>query len=148
MSGYNTPSSGYNTRSVGTIEKVEESLALHIKKALSPDETAPKQKHVRACIVYSWDLKSSGSLWTGFKLTPILGDEVMSFKAMITLHKVIRGGHPTVRLLVSFPLCPFPFPFSLSLAPLPFLVSLLPYSSLIHESMREVFWKDFIGFEI
>jgi huntingtin-interacting protein 1-related protein len=29
-------------------EKAEHDLALNIKKATSPDETAPKQKHVRS----------------------------------------------------------------------------------------------------
>ncbi|KAI9098757.1 ANTH domain-containing protein [Phlyctochytrium arcticum] len=77
-------------------EKVEEELALHIKKALSPDETAPKQKHVRACIVYTWDLKGSGSFWMALETFPVLGDELVTFKALIMAHKVIRQGHPSV----------------------------------------------------
>lgn len=83
------------SRPVGSLDKVEEGLAIHIKKALSPEETAPKQKHVRACIVYTWDTKSSASFWMGLKLTPILGDEIMCWKALVTLHKVVRDGHPT-----------------------------------------------------
>ncbi|KAJ3079750.1 sla2 Src-like adaptor 2 [Quaeritorhiza haematococci] len=79
-----------------TTERVEEELALHIKKALTPEETAPKQKHVRACIVYTWDIKSSGSFWLCLKSQPIVGDEVMTWKALITFHKVVRGGHPNV----------------------------------------------------
>lgn len=77
-------------------EKVEEELALHIKKALSPEETAPKQKHVRACIVYTWDIKGSGSFWMAVQTYPVLGDELVSFKALITVHKVMRQGHPSV----------------------------------------------------
>ena len=83
-------------------EKIEEDLVLHIKKACNADETAPKQKHVRACIVYTWDVKGSGGFWTGLKVLPLLGDEVMTFKCLITLHKVVRGGHPNVSIYISF----------------------------------------------
>ncbi|RIA92424.1 ANTH domain-containing protein [Glomus cerebriforme] len=76
-------------------EKAEHDLALNIKKATSPDETAPKQKHVRKCIVYTWDYHTSESIWTGLKVAPILADEIQTFKALITVHKIIRGGHPT-----------------------------------------------------
>ncbi|GJJ78567.1 hypothetical protein EMPS_10926 [Entomortierella parvispora] len=76
-------------------EKAEAELQLHIKKATSPDETAPKQKHVRACIVYTWDYRSSASVWQGFRTQPMLGDEVQTFKALISVHKIIREGHPT-----------------------------------------------------
>ncbi len=46
----------------------ESELAINIKKATSPDETAPKRKHVRSCIVYTWDHKSSQSFWGGMKV--------------------------------------------------------------------------------
>jgi hypothetical protein len=46
----------------------EAELAVNIKKATSPDETAPKRKHVRSCIVYTWDHKSSQSFWAGMKV--------------------------------------------------------------------------------
>ncbi|KAG0371584.1 sla2 Src-like adaptor 2 [Mortierella sp. AD032] len=74
-------------------DKADAELQLHIKKATSPDETAPKQKHVRACIVYTWDYRSSSSLWQGFRTQPMLGDEVQTFKALISVHKIIREGH-------------------------------------------------------
>ncbi|KAI8605586.1 ANTH domain-containing protein [Dissophora ornata] len=77
-------------------EKAEAELHLHIKKATSPEETAPKQKHVRACIVYTWDYRSSASVWQGFRTQPMLGDEIQTFKALISVHKIIREGHPTV----------------------------------------------------
>ncbi|CAB4428788.1 unnamed protein product [Rhizophagus irregularis] len=83
----------YPTRPVDR-EKAEHDLALNIKKATSPDETAPKQKHVRKCIVYTWDYHTSDSIWNGLKVAPILADEIQTFKALITVHKVIRGGHP------------------------------------------------------
>ncbi|KAI0162198.1 ANTH domain-containing protein [Xylariaceae sp. FL1272] len=75
--------------------KSEAELAIHIRKATNVDETAPKRKHVRACIVYTWDHKSSQSFWGGVKVQPILADEVQTFKALITIHRVLQEGHPT-----------------------------------------------------
>ncbi|KAF2805233.1 ANTH domain-containing protein [Mytilinidion resinicola] len=74
--------------------KQESELAINIRKATSIDETAPKRKHVRSCIVYTWDHKSSASFWAGMKVQPILADEVQTFKALITIHKVLQEGHP------------------------------------------------------
>ncbi|KAK3366693.1 ANTH domain-containing protein [Lasiosphaeria ovina] len=74
--------------------KSEAELAINIKKATSPEESAPKRKHVRSCIVYTWDHKSSQSFWAGMKVQPILADEVQTFKALITVHKVLQEGHP------------------------------------------------------
>ncbi|KAF2146281.1 uncharacterized protein K452DRAFT_108504 [Aplosporella prunicola CBS 121167] len=78
-----------------TVEK-ESELAINIRKATSIDETAPKRKHVRAAIVYTWDHKNSDSFWSGMKVQPILADEVQTFKALITIHKVLQEGHPVV----------------------------------------------------
>jgi ANTH domain len=75
------------------LAKSESELAVNIRKATSIEETAPKRKHVRACIVYTWDHKSSQSFWAGMKVQPILADEVQTFKALITIHKVLQEGH-------------------------------------------------------
>ncbi|KAI0094319.1 cytoskeleton assembly control protein [Irpex rosettiformis] len=83
----------YPTRPVDK-DKAEAELVVNIKKATNPDETAPKQKHVRKCIVYTWDYHSSISFWNGLRVQPILADEVQTFKALITVHKVIQEGHP------------------------------------------------------
>ncbi|KAI1427279.1 ANTH domain-containing protein [Xylaria sp. FL1777] len=72
----------------------EAELAINIRKATNTDETAPKRKHVRSCIVYTWDHKSSQSFWAGMKVQPILADEVQTFKALITIHRVLQEGHP------------------------------------------------------
>ena len=72
----------------------EAELAINIRKATSAEETAPKRKHVRSCIVYTWDHKSAQSFWAGMKVQPILADEVQTFKALITIHKVLQEGHP------------------------------------------------------
>ena len=74
--------------------KQEGELGTNIKKATSPEETAPKRKHVRACIVYTWDHQSSAPFWSGLKVQPILSDEVQTFKAIILVHKVIQEGSP------------------------------------------------------
>jgi len=81
------------TRNVD-LSKQETELATGIRKATSIDETAPKRKHVRACIVYTWDHKSSQSFWNGMKVQPIMADEVQTFKALYTIHKVLQEGHP------------------------------------------------------
>ena len=86
---------GNSTRNVD-LGKSENELAINIRKATSIEETAPKRKHVRASIVYTWDHKSSQSFWAGMKVQPILADEVQTFKALITVHKVLQEGHPIV----------------------------------------------------
>lgn len=73
-------------------EKAEIELGEHVKKALSSAETAPKQKHVRSCIVYSWDYQSSESFWRVLKMHPLLTDQVVCYKALITIHKLLVGG--------------------------------------------------------
>ncbi|TEB38916.1 cytoskeleton assembly control protein [Coprinellus micaceus] len=83
----------YPTRPVDK-DKAEHELVINIKKATSPEETAPKQKHVRKCIVYTWDYHSSISFWSGLRVQPILADEVQTFKSLITVHKVLQEGHP------------------------------------------------------
>lgn len=48
--------------------KTEQELSNNIRKATNIEESAPKRKHVRACIVYTWDHKSSQSFWAGMKV--------------------------------------------------------------------------------
>src|ERR1700761_5463433 len=84
-----------STRNVD-LGKSETELSTNIRKATSIEETAPKRKHVRACIVYTWDHKSSMSFWAGMKVQPVMADEVQTFKALITIHKVLQEGHPVV----------------------------------------------------
>ncbi|CAN6599630.1 protein Sla2p [Trichomonascus vanleenenianus] len=80
----------------GALTRGEQDLSVNIKKAVSPDETAPKRKHVRACILQTWDSRSGRAFWNGMKLQPIHGDEVQVFKALITVHKVLQEGHMAV----------------------------------------------------
>lgn len=74
--------------------KSDNDLAINIRKATSIEETAPKRKHVRSCIVYTWDHKTSAGFWQGMKVQPIMADEVQTFKALITIHKVLQEGYP------------------------------------------------------
>ncbi|PLN82196.1 cytoskeleton assembly control protein Sla2 [Aspergillus taichungensis] len=76
------------------MSRTEADLAINIRKATSIEETAPKRKHVRSCIVYTWDHKSSAAFWAGMKVQPVLADEVQTYKALITIHKVLQEGHP------------------------------------------------------
>lgn len=56
------------TADVPVPSRSDTELAINIKKATSPEETAPKRKHVRSCIVYTWDHKSGQSFWAGLKV--------------------------------------------------------------------------------
>ncbi|KAF5097234.1 hypothetical protein DV451_003932 [Geotrichum candidum] len=81
---------------MATLSKAEAELTVHIKKATNPEETAPKRKHVRQCIIYTWDNHSGRAFWNGMKIQPLQNDEVQVFKALITIHKVLQEGHPSV----------------------------------------------------
>lgn len=48
--------------------RTDQDLAINIRKATNSDEISPKRKHVRACIVYTWDHKSSQAFWAGMKV--------------------------------------------------------------------------------
>ena len=103
-------------------DKAEQELSASVKKAVTADEIAPKSKHVRSgsairrppqpsgtvqaemskwlfpahcieCIVYTWDYHTSLSIWNSLRVLPILSDEIMTFKALILVHKVIQEGH-------------------------------------------------------
>ncbi|OCT48559.1 Endocytosis protein end4 [Cladophialophora carrionii] len=88
------PALGTGTGRNIDMAKTESDLAINIRKATSIEETAPKRKHVRSCIVYTWDHRSSLSFWAGMKVQPVMADEVQTFKALITIHKVLQEGHP------------------------------------------------------
>ncbi|KAJ1549634.1 sla2 Src-like adaptor 2 [Cladochytrium tenue] len=83
-----------STRGHVSADKLDEQLSVHIKKALSPEEVAPKQKHVRAAIVYTWDMKGAGNVWRYLQAYPMLGDEVVIFKALVMAHKIMNQSHP------------------------------------------------------
>ena len=84
------PSSGFSSA------KEEQDLLAHVRKATKCKETAPKQKHVRSCVVYTWDHKTSRTFWNALRLLNVYSEEVTCFKALIMIHKVLREGHPIV----------------------------------------------------
>ena len=75
------------------MSRAELDLEKSIRKACSIEETAPKRKHVRACIVYTWDHKSARAFFNTLKVQPLAQDEIQLFKALITMHKVLQEGH-------------------------------------------------------
>lgn len=54
--------------------------------------TAPKYKHVRACILFTWDTGTSVPFWQAIKLQPVFGDEIQCWKALQVIHRVLLGG--------------------------------------------------------
>lgn len=48
------------------------------------------------CVLYTWDYHTSLSIWNALRVLPILSDEIMTFKALILVHKVIQEGHKCV----------------------------------------------------
>lgn len=74
-------------------EKAEQELSQNVKKAVTAEEVAPKAKHVRKCILYTWDYHTALSVYNSLRVLPILSDEIMTFKALILVHKVIQEGH-------------------------------------------------------
>ncbi|KAJ2017027.1 sla2 Src-like adaptor 2 [Coemansia sp. RSA 376] len=81
------------TLRTGDRVKAEQELMTSIRKATSIEENAPKRKHVRNLIVFTWDYKTSVPIWEYMKSQPLRADEVQCYKALITLHKVVREGH-------------------------------------------------------
>ena len=73
----------------------EYDLQKSLKKACSIEETVPKRKHVRTCIVYTWDNKSAKLIFQILKSQPYINDEVQLFKMLIVIHKIIQEGHPS-----------------------------------------------------
>lgn len=76
------------------MSRAEVDLQISVKKACNAEEVPPKRKHVRACIVYTWDHKNSRAFWNAVKIQPLQSSEVQLFKALIMIHKVLQEGHP------------------------------------------------------
>ena len=72
--------------------KQELALAEHVKKAVNAVETAPKQKHVRKCILFCWEYQTSVPFWGCLKMQQVMSDQIPCFKALITIHKLLVAG--------------------------------------------------------
>lgn len=84
--------------SSASTSRSETELSINIKKATSPEETAPKRKHVRSCIVYTWDHKSGQSFWAGLK--------VCVYKILLA-NTARRTAMEGAAALLQFPECAF-----------------------------------------
>ncbi|WEJ95308.1 sla2 Src-like adaptor 2 [Yamadazyma tenuis] len=76
------------------MSRAEIDLQTSVKKACNQEEVPPKRKHVRACIVYTWDHKNSRAFWHAIKIQPLQSDKVQLFKALVMIHKILQEGHP------------------------------------------------------
>uniref|UniRef100_A0A093VAK0 Endocytosis protein end4 n=1 Tax=Talaromyces marneffei PM1 TaxID=1077442 RepID=A0A093VAK0_TALMA len=86
------------------MSRTEADLAVNIRKATSIEETAPKSTIKPPSLLpprvdaASAPVRSRSLIWRGLRLNiarqPILADEVQTFKALITIHKVLQEGHP------------------------------------------------------
>ncbi|OVF10126.1 putative DNA polymerase [Clavispora lusitaniae] len=76
------------------MSRAEVDLQISVRKACNAEEVPPKRKHVRACIVYTWDHKNSRAFWNAVKIQPLQSSEIQLFKALIMIHKVLQEGHP------------------------------------------------------
>lgn len=76
------------------MSRAEIDLQISVRKACNTEEVPPKRKHVRACIVYTWDHKNSRAFWNAVKIQPLQSSEIQLFKALIMIHKVLQEGHP------------------------------------------------------
>lgn len=76
------------------MSRAEVDLQISVKKACSTEEVPPKRKHVRACIVYTWDHKNSRAFWNAVKIQPLQSDQIQLFKSLVMIHKVLQEGHP------------------------------------------------------
>ncbi|GMM40337.1 Sla2 protein [Hanseniaspora uvarum] len=82
------------------MSRTDSDIEKAIKKACSSDEAAPKRKHVRTLIVYTFDNKSAKSVFAGFQnfysFSTMKADfdvDVKIFKMLIVIHKVLQEGH-------------------------------------------------------
>lgn len=76
--------------------KAEQEVGVSIRKALNGDETAPKQKHVRVAILFTFEFKDARPIWYNIKLQNVLADEIQCYKALILIHKVLHNGHASM----------------------------------------------------
>ena len=53
-------------------------------------------KFVQVCALFTWDWKTTVPFYNALKMQSILSDEIQCFKALITIHKVMRDGHASV----------------------------------------------------
>lgn len=76
------------------VDSIMRSQMTHVRKALSEQPIPPKQKHVRAIILETYDARSSRFYFSTARELPLSTNPVVCWKFLVVLHKILRGGHP------------------------------------------------------
>lgn len=69
---------------------------ISISKAVNPNETPVKEKHVRSAIIGTYQEKSGSVFWMFILRQPIQENRIVAWKFCHVLHKILREGHPRV----------------------------------------------------
>lgn len=75
-------------------EQFEKAQSIAIQKAISREETAVKQKHVRSAIIGTFHHQGGDVFWSIAVRLPYMEDMIVAWKFCYVLHKVLREGHP------------------------------------------------------
>lgn len=88
-------------------ENFEKAQLSALTKALSLEEAASKEKHVRTLIIGTYDDRGAFTFWQKLQdNVPLHSSDVVCWKFLIILHRLIRDGHADVPK-VSRPYCGF-----------------------------------------
>eukprot|EP00127_Corallochytrium_limacisporum_P000818 Clim_evm104s25 gene=Clim_evmTU104s25 len=74
--------------------KLEDEQLKALKKAITPEEDAPKPKHVRSAIIVTHEHRTSDIFWTALRKIPLGTDQVVAWKGLIVIHKLLQDGWP------------------------------------------------------
>ncbi|KAK2573968.1 Huntingtin-interacting protein 1 [Acropora cervicornis] len=77
-------------------EKFERDQSEAIGKAVNNVESAVKEKHIRSAIIGTWHEKGASIFWNSLGRMPLPSQVIMSWKAMLLIHKLLREGHPNI----------------------------------------------------
>ena len=67
-----------------------------IQKAIKNEECPAKEKHVRRCIIGTWQERGNSMFWNCLGRQPLPSQVIMCWKALTVMHKMLREGHPNV----------------------------------------------------
>ncbi|XP_044015037.1 huntingtin-interacting protein 1-like isoform X2 [Aphidius gifuensis] len=70
--------------------------SISISKAVNPNETPVKEKHVRSAIIGTYQEKSGSVFWMFILRQPLQENRIVAWKFCHVLHKILREGHPRV----------------------------------------------------
>lgn len=67
-----------------------------LNKALSPDESSVKEKHVRKLLIGSFQAESGAFFWSHLPVIRLKENQIVCWKFCHVLHKMLRDGHRQV----------------------------------------------------